>query len=197
MGKKCDICGENSGMYPLCIKHLKMKQENKVLKCPDCGKWYLKNEKHKCENRKETKNFFNKYTKQAIIHKEQTIETEDVRKKWEAMLQCDDGHYVRSYSEVLIDNWLYHNNYVHAYEKSVFMPKNPEETIISDFYIPQGNVYIEFWGLDNKKYNDRKEHKVKLYNDNEINLINLTENDIKILNDIMPKLLFKFNNKKF
>ncbi len=41
MGKTCQICGAPSGMYPLCVKHLQEKQEGKVVKCEDCGKWHL------------------------------------------------------------------------------------------------------------------------------------------------------------
>lgn len=43
MGKTCQICGANSGMYPLCTTHLKLKNEGKVEKCLDCGKWHLSN----------------------------------------------------------------------------------------------------------------------------------------------------------
>ena len=41
MAKTCQICGANSGMYPLCTTHLKLKNEGKVEKCPECGKWHL------------------------------------------------------------------------------------------------------------------------------------------------------------
>ena len=41
MRKTCVICGEPSGMYPLCRKHLQMKNEGLVVKCERCGKWYL------------------------------------------------------------------------------------------------------------------------------------------------------------
>ena len=54
MAKTCQICGANSGMYPLCMTHLKLKNEGKVLKCQDCGKWYLTIEGCSCR-RKTTK----------------------------------------------------------------------------------------------------------------------------------------------
>lgn len=41
MGKNCVICNAPSGMYPLCRKHLQMKNDGKVLKCEKCGTWYL------------------------------------------------------------------------------------------------------------------------------------------------------------
>lgn len=110
--------------------------------------------------------------------------------------QCENGHYVRSLSEMLIDNCLYNHGYVHAYEKSVFMDSDPEAIVLSDFYLPQGNVYIEFWGLeDNEKYAKRKEEKIKLYDENHYNRIELNKKDIKRLNDILPRLLAKYIKK--
>ena len=49
MAKTCQICGANSGMYPLCTTHLKLKNEGKVEKCSDCGKWYLTDKKCSCK----------------------------------------------------------------------------------------------------------------------------------------------------
>lgn len=133
-------------------------------------------------------------SKNSDLKNNTTFDDEDFRNKWPREHQCDDGHYVRSLSEMIIDNYLYHKGLVHAYEKSVFMNSNPDAVVLSDFYLPQGDVYIEFWGLeDDEKYQKRKEQKIKLYDENKINRIDLTEKDIKRLNDIMPKLLAKFN----
>ena len=121
---------------------------------------------------------------------------EDFRNKWPREHQCDDGHYVRSLSEMSIDNWLYNHGYLHAYEKSVFMDSEPDAIVLSDFYLPQGNVYIEYWGLeDNEKYSKRKEEKIKLYDENHYNRIDLYEKDIKRLNDILPRILSQYIKK--
>lgn len=121
----------------------------------------------------------------------------DFREKWPREYQCEDGHYVRSLSEQSIDNWLYNNGYLHAYEKSVYMPTQPNAIVLSDFYLPKGNVYIEFWGIeDDEKYAKRKDIKNKLYEENNINKIDLTQQDIKRLNDIMPRLIDKFTRNK-
>ncbi|MFA6867317.1 MAG: hypothetical protein WCR54_07355 [Clostridia bacterium] len=121
----------------------------------------------------------------------------DYRKQWAAEHQCDDGHYVRSYSEMLIDNWLYNNGYVHAYEKSVFMKLQPDAVVLSDFYLPDGNVYVEFWGLnDDMRYLKRKEEIIQMYEENQLNLISLEEPDVKRLNDILPRRLFEYIKNK-
>ncbi|MHA1769116.1 MAG: NUDIX hydrolase N-terminal domain-containing protein [Candidatus Thorarchaeota archaeon] len=40
----CQICGKKSGYYPLCAEHFQMRDQGLVIKCKDCGKWYLKAE---------------------------------------------------------------------------------------------------------------------------------------------------------
>jgi len=60
------------------------------------------------------------------------------------------GHVVRSLSEKNIDDYLFRENIVHAYERPV---NTRFGELISDFYIPAGAqqgshaVYIEFWGM--------------------------------------------------
>jgi hypothetical protein len=208
---KCKFCDNPSGYYPLCKSCYERSQNGEIGKCLTCDEWfekrnfdheycyecYTKKQKEVIEeNLKTVKKIIKEkqYAKQVIIGKEkENTDNTDPRKKWEACHQCDDGHYVRSYSEVLIDNWLYHNGHVHAYEKSVFMPNNPDENMLSDFYLPKGNVYIEFWGLNNNdRYAERKEYKIELYKNNNLNLINLEEEDIKRLNDKMPRLIHEF-----
>ncbi len=131
------------------------------------------------------------------IETSQKFNDEDFRNKWPREHQCDDGHYVRSEAEKIIDDWLYRNNYVHAYEKSVYMDTEPNAVVLSDFYLPEGDVYIEFWGIeDNEKYNNRKETKIKLYDENKYNRIDLTMDDIKRINDIMPRKLGQFIKRR-
>lgn len=48
-GKTCVICGAPSGMYPLCVNHLKMKNEGKVIKCKTCGSWHETSQPCKCK----------------------------------------------------------------------------------------------------------------------------------------------------
>ncbi len=75
----------------------------------------------------------------------QTISELDYRKKWPADYRCEDGHYVRSKSEMLIDNWLYSHGICHVYEKAVFSITGSEQ-YICDFYVPYYDLYIEVFG---------------------------------------------------
>lgn len=130
-------------------------------------------------------------------YKNYNFNNKDYRKKWSKDYQCADGHYVRSLSEQSIDNWLYNNGYQHSYEKAVFMKTKPNAVILSDFYLPKENIYIEFWGIENdEQYEKRKQEKIKLYNENNINRIDLTIEDVKRLDDVMPRLINNFTKTK-
>ncbi|TYP69636.1 glycerol kinase [Paenibacillus methanolicus] len=111
------------------------------------------------------------------------------REKFEAKHRTADGHYVRSRAEMLIDNWLYMSEIVHAYERKLPI----EEDVYCDFYLPVGKVYIEYWGMENdKRYVERKNEKLRIYNKYGFNLIELEDADIQNLDDILPKKLLKF-----
>lgn len=111
------------------------------------------------------------------------------RDKFEAKHRSADGHYVRSRAEMLIDNWLYMSEIVHAYERKLPV----EEEVYCDFYLPVGKVYIEFWGMENDpKYLARKHEKLRIYEKYSFNLIELNDSDIQNLDDILPKKLLKF-----
>lgn len=111
------------------------------------------------------------------------------REKFVAKHRATDGHMVRSKAEMLIDNWLYMAEIVHAYERKLPI----EEEVYCDFYIPTGKVYIEFWGLENDpKYAKRKEDKKAIYKKYEFKLIELTDDDVFNLDDVLPKMLLKF-----
>lgn len=101
-----------------------------------------------------------------------------------------DGHWVRSKAEALIDNWLYMSEVVHAYERALPV----EEELYCDFYIPEGKVYLEYWGLEaDPKYQARKQQKLEIYKKYGFNLIELNDEHIKNLDDHLPKMLLKFN----
>ena len=101
---------------------------------------------------------------------------------------------MRSRAEVIIDDTLYDYGLVHAYEKKIPI----EEEIYTDFYLPNGKVYIEFWGLENDpKYSERKKKKLEIYQKYDLKLIELTDNDILNLDDHLPKKLLKFGIKVY
>lgn len=129
----------------------------------------------------DVSNNYNKY----IMN---VINDMDFRDKWPKSYVCDDGHCVRSLSEMLIDNWLNKNGIKHEYEKIVEIPNFPNTTIICDFYLPEKRIYIEYWGKYDEAYIARKHAKKKIYKENDINLIELDYNTIKDINKVLGTL---------
>ncbi|MFQ5793669.1 MAG: hypothetical protein ACE5JP_01295 [Candidatus Bipolaricaulia bacterium] len=108
-----------------------------------------------------------------------------------ARLRCEDGHLVQSRGEMLIDNWLYHQEIPHAYFRKV---PNVPKTMYSDFYIPvEKTCYIEYWGREDvPRYRERMRRKIALYQEYNINLVSLTNPDIERLDDVLPDELRKY-----
>ena len=100
---------------------------------------------------------------------------------------CEDGHKVRSFYEVQIDNYLNENKIKHSVNKQIIKGKQ----YLYDFYLPDYYLYIEYWGLKRfSDYKKRKANKLKLYKKHNLNLISINpnENIIKRLDELLKKL---------
>ena len=83
---------------------------------------------------------------------------------------------------------------IHACERKLPI----EEDAYSDFYIPTGKVYIEYWGYENdSKYLARKQRKIELYNQYGFNLIELQDKEVQNLDDVLPRLLLKHGIRSY
>jgi len=116
---------------------------------------------------------------------------EGFREKYPNDYRTQDGHYVRTKSETILDDWLYNHLIVHAYERKVPIV----EDMYSDFYIPQGKCYVEYWGIEDEEYLERKNKKKVLYSKYRLNLVELARKDIENIDDILPRKLIKFGVK--
>jgi len=118
-----------------------------------------------------------------------TTDDLEFRDKFKADFRATDGHRVRSKAEMLIDNWLYMSELVHAYERQLPI----EEVVYSDFYIPTGKVYIEYWGYnEDPRYSSRKKDKIGIYEKYNFHLIQLADKEVQNLDDTLPRLLLAF-----
>ncbi|MBV2183253.1 MAG: hypothetical protein KUL88_01745 [Rhizobium sp.] len=125
----------------------------------------------------------------AEVESEVAYKPEGFREKYPATKRSNDGHMVRSRAEALIDNWLYEQRIAHAYERLVPI----EEPMYCDFYLPEIDVYIEFWGMENNpRYMERKQLKLRLYKDSGLRLIEIRDKDIDNLDDFLLQALIKF-----
>lgn len=116
------------------------------------------------------------------------------RQKFTAKHRTLDGHYVQSKGELIIDNWLYMAGVVHAYQRQLPI----EQDVVSDFYLPQGKVYLQYWGSDSDAADDRTiEHTRTLYQEHDLSLIEIFPDDIQNLDELLPKKLKPFGIKAY
>jgi len=110
------------------------------------------------------------------------------RKKFPPKFLASDGHWVRSKAELLIDNWLYTRHLAHAYERRMPVP----EDAYADFFIPLGECYIEYWGLDTEEYTERQKRKREIFKKYGFRVIELGEEDLTELDDRLPTQLLRY-----
>ncbi len=112
----------------------------------------------------------------------------DPRKNYPAEYRCDNGVYVRSLSELCIANWFYANKIQFDYERAVLF-EHADRSVLCDFYLPQENVYIEFWGKpEDEEYAQYMRRKETFYAQSGYKLMSLYPNDLKNFRD-------QFNSK--
>jgi hypothetical protein len=87
------------------------------------------------------------------------------------------GEKVKSKSEKIIADSLYYLWIDYIYEKDLII-KN-KKVANPDFYLPKYNIWIEFWWLNDDKYNQIKEFKMRKYNEYGLKYINIYWNDIR------------------
>jgi len=120
---------------------------------------------------------------------------EDLNEKFPATFKAIDGHYVRSEAEQTIDNFLFRNGIIHAYEKRL----PGDKCFYCDFYIPPINkitqsIYIEYWGVENDEtYLESRNTKLEIYKREQLQLIEITKNNLKNLKDYLTEKLRLFH----
>ena len=104
--------------------------------------------------------------------------------------KAEDGHYVKSRAELIIDDWLYRHGIRHAYEHRL----PTEEEIFCDFYLPDYDIYIEYWGGEgDPDYDKRKAYKKEIYRKYGFRLIEIHADEILQIDDALKRKLAKFN----
>nr|WP_314788311.1 helicase IV [uncultured Campylobacter sp.] len=97
--------------------------------------------------------------------------------------KSDSGNTVKSRAELIVANWLFYRGIDFIYEKKV----PTKERVISDFYLVQSEIYIEFWGLETPQYLKRKSKKIKIYKKNHLKLIQMNDDSLRDLNAFFAK----------
>ena len=121
--------------------------------------------------------------------KEQGRKVVSFRDKFATKQRTADGHFVRSKAEMIIDNWLYMAEILHAYERRLPI----EEEAYCDFYLPMGKLYIEYTGEEEEpEYAALKRAKRGLYAKHGLAVIELSDEDVERLDEVLPRQLLKY-----
>jgi len=106
-----------------------------------------------------------------------------------------DGGIVKSGGERLIADYFHKHGIKYEYEKPA---KDSSNRKISrpDFYLPEYDVYVEYWGMVNtKEYQKREQYiksmnwKLARYQENELKLISVYPEDLGDLDSIFQETL--------
>lgn len=112
---------------------------------------------------------------------------------------------VKSYGELLIANYLFCNSIHYQYEKEYSPNSNVKSDFFykPDFYLPEIDAYIEYFGIDEKgrtapfinsdEYNASMNWKIKIHNQGNTKLIKLyyyQNRDRKLLSELKKQLDF-------
>lgn len=111
--------------------------------------------------------------------------------KYESIYVCEDGHKVKSKIEREIDNYLYRQGIIHSYEPQY--KSLDGKVYYPDFYLPNYNLYIEYFGRRDLEYVEKANRKIANYNqDKNINFEYLTYQDDVLLVDRLKNIIDKY-----
>ena len=100
-----------------------------------------------------------------------------------------DGHKLQSPLETRICNWLYLAQLAHAYQRAL----PTEELVYADFYVPEGNVYIDCWEADIPALDlSGMLRKRDLYRELDLRHLEINASDVERLDEVLGRGLLAF-----
>ena len=100
-----------------------------------------------------------------------------------------DGHRLGSELQLRVCNWLYLAQLAHAFQRAL----PTEELVLADFYVPEGNVYIDCWDADIPAQDlSGKLHRRELYRTLKLRHIEINAADAERLDEVLGRGLLAF-----
>lgn len=100
-----------------------------------------------------------------------------------------DGHNLGSPLQTRVCNWLYLAQLAHAYQRAL----PTEELVYADFYVPEGNVYIDCWEADiPAQALSGMLHRRELYRTLNLRHLEINAVDVERLDEILGRGLLAF-----
>ncbi|MHA1584818.1 MAG: hypothetical protein ACTSVU_03940 [Promethearchaeota archaeon] len=114
-------------------------------------------------------------------------DTAKYRSNYPSRYLCNDGHIVRSLSECVLDNYFHRNGISHKYEDIIVKSMNSADKQYKyDWYFPDVDLYIEFFGFSGKKYKKNTEDKKKFYRKHHLKMISIEPSDLDKITEKIP-----------
>ena len=114
----------------------------------------------------------------------------DTKVELNKKISTADGTLVQSDGERKIADWLSMNNIAYRYDERIRIIEGM--AVRPDFYLPEFDVYIEYWGMDTADYKIGMLKKQKLYQQEGKKLISLYPKDKNNLNIALGQKLARF-----
>ncbi|MCX5867940.1 MAG: HEAT repeat domain-containing protein [Proteobacteria bacterium] len=105
-------------------------------------------------------------------------------------IRARDGSLVQSEGERLIADWLHARKIAYRYDERIRIVEG--YAIRPDFYLPEFDVYIEYWGMDTIDYQIGMLKKKKLYQQEGKRLISLSFKEKDRLFEVLGKKLERY-----
>ena len=105
-------------------------------------------------------------------------------------VRANDGTLVQSDGERRVANWLRKQNIEYRYDERIRIVQGC--AIRPDFYLPEFDVYIEYWGMDTIDYKIGMLKKRKLYQQEGKRLISIYREDKDVIESLLKEKLGKF-----
>jgi hypothetical protein len=114
----------------------------------------------------------------------------DTKVELNKTIEAKDGTLVQSDGERQIANWLDANGIAYRYDERIRILEGL--SIRPDFYLPEFDVYIEYWGMDTIDYKIGMLKKLKLYQQEGKRLVSVYREDKSQLDDVLRKKLDQY-----
>ena len=114
----------------------------------------------------------------------------DTKVELQKTIRASDGTIVQSDGERLIAEWLAKNHVVYRYDERIRILDG--HAIRPDFYLPEYDVYVEYWGMNTLDYKIGMLKKQKLYQQEGKRLISLYPEDKQNLDNAISHKLAQF-----
>ena len=100
-----------------------------------------------------------------------------------------DGHILQTHLQMRVCNWLYLAQLAHAFQRALPV----EELVYADFYVPEGNVYIDCWEADIEAGElSGKLRKREIYRELELRYIEINAGDSERLDEVLARGLLGY-----